>query len=109
MPAGFKVRFEELRGDYYARLAGDRSQLMKLRHYFDPPPQTRKLLYDQLQRLAHGMAGTAAVFEAPEVARVAHTLEEAACAAKTAPGDDAHAAVRNALDALVDLLLTVSA
>jgi HPt (histidine-containing phosphotransfer) domain-containing protein len=108
MSADFEARFEKLRANYYARLAGDRSRLMKLRVDFDHSAGP-EALYDQIQRVAHGMAGAAAVFEAGQVARLARTLERAARAACKAPGAASHAAVQSALDAMVDLLLTISA
>ena len=77
MSADFEARFEKLRANYYARLAGDRSRLMKLRVDFDHSAGP-EALYDQIQRVAHGMAGAAAVFEAGQVARLARTLERAA-------------------------------
>jgi HPt (histidine-containing phosphotransfer) domain-containing protein len=102
-------RFEALRAAYYVRLTSDRSRLMALRMSMERAPPLDSSLYEEVQRVAHGMAGAAAVFEATQVAFVARRLEEIALAASRAPGSEADAAVLGALDALVDLLLTVSA
>lgn len=109
IPARLKDRFEELRGAYYARLAGDRGKLMELLAAFPERTSPAPRPYERVQQIAHGMSGAAAVFEAHQVASVARHLEQTARAAIQSPSAPAEAAVREALVALVDLLLTVSA
>jgi len=108
LPPRVRDRFEELRAAYFARVAGDRAQLMQLRMRFERAGPMPPGIYDDVQRVAHGMAGTAGVFEEFDVSRIARRLETAALTASHSPGVDTDAAVCRALDALVDLLLTVS-
>ena len=107
LPARLKVRFEELRAAYLARLEGDRAHLLELRMNLGGSGSAAA--YEKIQRVAHGMAGAAAVFETFDVARAARRLSVSAFAAVQTPGAEADAGLRRELDALVDLLRSVGA
>jgi HPt (histidine-containing phosphotransfer) domain-containing protein len=101
MPETMRDRFELLRAAYHKRLSSDRTQLMHLRARLalrDPDPRA---LLDTIRRVAHGMAGAGAVFEAHDVAYAARLLESAATEALRRVGTDT---VRSPLNALIALL-----
>jgi HPt (histidine-containing phosphotransfer) domain-containing protein len=106
IPAGLKDRFENLRIAYYARLAGDRTELLKLRIDFDRTEFSARRIYDDIRHVAHGMAGAATLFEAAQISGIARELEETALEAARAPSTMANAAVRTQVDSLMELLRT---
>ena len=108
LPPRLKDRFEELRAAYLARLECYRAQLVELRINLGSTGYSAAV-YEKIHRVAHGMAGAAAVFETFDVARAARGLSVSALAAVQTPSIEADARVRRDLDALVDLLLTLAA
>jgi HPt (histidine-containing phosphotransfer) domain-containing protein len=103
-PASLGHRFEELRTAYLVRLADDRARLEMLLTRFCRPHAEAAGLYNDIQRIAHGMAGAAAIFNAPHVGSAARRLEEAAAAAAKSPDSRTETVVRTALGVLLDLL-----
>jgi HPt (histidine-containing phosphotransfer) domain-containing protein len=101
-PESLEDRFEELRTAYLVRLAVDRGRLEGLQVRFGRPHSAG--LHDDIQRIAHGMAGAAAIFNAPYISSAARLLEEAAAAAAKSPDRHTETAVRAALGALLDVL-----
>jgi hypothetical protein len=102
-------QFEALRAAFYRRLYGDRVELAELsaqlaRTDLDPMP-----VYYRLHVLGHRVCGAAALFEAAEMAQAAMALEQAALAAAKPNAVQAGAAVRIALDGLMDFLPTSDA
>jgi hypothetical protein len=75
--------------------------LAKLRAKFAGAGMGSKTAYETIRRIAHGMAGAAAIFKAGDVMRAAIKLEQAVRAAT--PGADS-GAVRLALDTMIDSL-----
>ena len=103
-PAAHTDRFEELRAAYYARLRSDLVRLTALRLRFDEVQGGDSVFHEEIRRVAHGMAGAAAMFEATQVAIVAGRLEEAVRSGRRPQDTHAYAAVSAALDALMHLL-----
>jgi hypothetical protein len=99
-------QFEPLRAAFYRRLYSDRVELAELsaqlaRTDVDPMP-----VYYRLHVLGHRVCGAAALFEAAEMAQAAIALEQAALAAAKPNAGQAGAAVRSAVEALMDFLPT---
>ena len=91
----------DLRAAYFTRLRGDLAQLAKLRAKLAGSGMGSKTAYETIRRVAHGMAGAAAIFKAGDVMRAAIKLEQTVRAAT--PGADS-GAVRLALDTMIDSL-----
>ena len=100
---GRGARYDELQSAYRDRLHSDLVCLMALRRRFHRPAPGASVVED-LRRVAHSMAGAAAMFEAAAVAGAAAKLEETAaanCIAQTHFPDEALGA---ALEALIGVL-----
>jgi HPt (histidine-containing phosphotransfer) domain-containing protein len=95
-----------LRAAYLARLAGDRERLVRLRRRFAGANLGGSALRSDVRQVAHAMAGAAAVFDAPPIERAARALEEAAMAAGRVPDAPANPALLDALETLMEVLLT---
>lgn len=96
-------RFDELQSAYLARLHSDLCRLMALRLQLHRPTAGESTVED-LRRVAHSMAGAAAMFEATLVAGAAAKIEETAVASRIAQTHAKDAALRAALDALIGML-----
>ena len=103
-PAVHTDRFEELRAAYYARLRSDLARLTALRVRFDETQGGDSLFHEEIRRVAHGMSGAAAMFEATQVAIASSRLEEAVRSSRRPQDTQAYAAVSAALDSLMHLL-----
>jgi len=91
----------DLRAAYFTRLRRDLAQLGTLRAKLAGAGTGSKTAYESIRRIAHGMAGAAAIFNAGAVMRAAIMLEQTVRAATPdADGD----AVRLALDTMIDSL-----
>jgi len=96
----------DLRAAYFTRLHNDLAQLGTLRAKLACVRTGSKTAYASIRRIAHGMAGAAAIFNAGDVMRAAISLEQAVRAATPdADGD----AVRLALDTIIDSLRPICA
>ena len=96
-------RFDELRCAYHARLHSDLMRLTALRVRLDEPLDGATP-YEDIRRVAHGMAGAAAMFEAAAVAGAAGRLEEAALNSRISGTVPTDAMIRAALDGLINVL-----
>lgn len=96
-------RYDDLRSAYLARLHNDLARLIKLRAQLQHEPTDASVSAD-LRRVAHGMAGAAAMFEAARVADAAAILEQAAVNSQIAQSRHQDDAQRTALDALIGVL-----
>ena len=105
-PEGADDRFGDLRAAYFTRLRSDLAQLAGLRAKLAGAGTRSKTAYATIRRIAHGMAGAAAIFKAADVTRAAVLLEHAVRAA--APDTDGDA-VRLALDTMIDSLRPICA
>jgi diguanylate cyclase (GGDEF)-like protein len=106
VPEGADDRFGDLRAAYFTRLRSDLEQLKSLRAKLAGARTGSKTAYDPIRRIAHGMAGAAAIFKAGDVMRAAVTLEQAVRAARPGADDDA---VQLALDTMIDSLRSICA
>jgi diguanylate cyclase (GGDEF)-like protein len=105
-PAGSNDSFEDLRTAYFTRLRSDLAQLATLRTKLGGAGTGSKTAYAAIRRIAHGMAGAAAIFKAGDVMRAAILLEQTIRAATPdADGD----AVRLALDTMINSLRPICA
>jgi HPt (histidine-containing phosphotransfer) domain-containing protein len=104
LPAALRSRFDSLRAAYLERLTGDNVRLKDLRSQLDGTHPPAGTLLEDLQRIAHGMAGAASIFEAPRISGAARALQEAAAAAANSREERTHNAVGAALDALIETL-----
>jgi diguanylate cyclase (GGDEF)-like protein len=100
--------FGDLRAAYSTRLRSDLAQLIRLRAKLagtgaGAGPKTAR---ESIRRVAHGMAGAAAIFKAGDIMRAAILLEQAVRA--TTPDADGHA-LRLALDTMIGTLRPVCA
>ena len=98
-PDGANDSFADLRTAYFTRLRSDLAQLAMLRAKLAGAGTGSKTAYATIRRIAHGMAGAAAIFKASDVMRAAMILEQAVRVAAT-DGD----AVRLALDTMIESL-----
>jgi HPt (histidine-containing phosphotransfer) domain-containing protein len=98
-PDGANDSFADLRTAYFTRLRSDLAQLAMLRAKLAGAGTGSKTAYATIRRIAHGMAGAAAIFKAGDVMRAAMILEQAVRVAAT-DGD----AVRLALDTMIESL-----
>jgi EAL domain-containing protein (putative c-di-GMP-specific phosphodiesterase class I)/FixJ family two-component response regulator/HPt (histidine-containing phosphotransfer) domain-containing protein len=98
-PEGANDSFADLRAAYFTRLRSDLAQLATLRAKLAGAGTGSKTAYASIRRIAHGMAGAAAIFKAGDVMRAAMILEQAVRVAAT-DGD----AVRLALDTMIESL-----
>jgi HPt (histidine-containing phosphotransfer) domain-containing protein len=105
VPGGPDDAFEELRMSYRDRLRSDRTQLTTLRNRLGGPGGETVPLYEAIRRIAHGMAGAAAVFKVSDVFDASSTLEQSVSLASTAHGGNPAMTVPAALDRLIELLL----
>ena len=94
---------EELRKAYCDRLRSDRTRLTSLRDRLGDSAGQTEPLYEAIRRIAHGMAGAAAVFKVPDVLDASSILERSAALASH--GEEPAMTVPAALDRLIDLLL----
>jgi len=105
-PEGANDSFADLREAYFTRLRSDLAQLATLRAKLAGAGTGSKTAYATIRRIAHGMAGAAAIFKAGDVMRAAILLEQTVRAAvPDADGD----AVRLALDTMIDSLRPICA
>jgi HPt (histidine-containing phosphotransfer) domain-containing protein len=104
VPEGADDRFGELRAAYFTRLRGDLEQLKALRAKLAGARPISKTSHDTVRRIAHGMAGAAAIFKADNVMRAAVALEQAVRAARPDADDGA---VQLALDTMIDSLHSI--
>jgi HPt (histidine-containing phosphotransfer) domain-containing protein len=83
-------RFEMLRGLFQDRLRHDRVELRRLDSALTGGSGDSAGLFEEIQRVAHRIAGAAALFEEREVCAAAGSLEKAARLAyhKRAANDD---------------------
>ncbi len=102
--AAYDDHFQELRGVFYARLRSDRRRLTVLSAELARAEINASPVYADIRQMAHHLGGAAAVFEIPDVAELAYSLEQAARAAATGHADNADPAVWSALESLVGLL-----
>ena len=84
------ARFEMLREQFQARLCQDRLELRRLGGELTRDGADAAALFEEIQRVAHRIAGAAALFEDREVLGAAGQLETAARKAhrKRSPIDD---------------------
>jgi hypothetical protein len=104
VPKGGDDPFGNLRADYFKRLRSDLAQLTALRAKFAGAGTGSNTVSETIRRLAHGMAGAAAIFKAGDVMRAAVTLEQAVRAATPDADDEV---VRRALDAMIHSLRSI--
>ncbi len=102
--AAYDEQFQELRGVFCARLRSDRRRLAVLSAELARAETNATPVYTDIRAMAHHLGGAAAVFEIPDVAELAYSLEQAARAAAIVHADNADPAVWSALESLVDLL-----
>jgi HPt (histidine-containing phosphotransfer) domain-containing protein len=95
---------EELRQAFYARLQSERVHFATLSAVLARAGKNPAWIFEDLQFRAHKMRGGAAIFEIPEVAATACSLEEAAKRASIAKANNTDPGVESALGALVQLL-----
>jgi diguanylate cyclase (GGDEF)-like protein len=106
-PKGADDQFGDLRAAYFTRLRSDLAQLATLRAKLAGAGTGSKTsAYAAIRRIAHGMAGAAAIFKAADVMRAAVLLEHAVRAARPDTDGDA---VRLALDTMIDSLRPICA
>jgi diguanylate cyclase (GGDEF)-like protein len=105
-PEGADDQFADLRTAYFTRLRGDLAHLATLRAKLGGAGTGSKTAYATIRRVAHGMAGAAAIFKAGDVMRAAVVLEQTVRAATPDADDDA---VRLALDTMIDALRPICA
>jgi ABC-type Fe2+-enterobactin transport system substrate-binding protein len=96
--------FEELRGIFLARLRSDRALLTTLATALTRAEGDEAYNFEDIQLFAHRLRGGAAIFETPEIGTAAYALEQAAVSASVAHAESAHAAVRKALEHLLERL-----
>jgi HPt (histidine-containing phosphotransfer) domain-containing protein len=101
VPEGGEDPFADLRAAYLKRLRSERQQLTRLRAGLGSAGTGSGKDYETIRRIAHGMAGAAAIFKADAILTAAvaldHALRDATAGVDTA-------AVRPALDAMIDSL-----
>jgi HPt (histidine-containing phosphotransfer) domain-containing protein len=95
---------EELRQAFYDRLQSERVHFATLSAVLARAGKNPAWIFEDLQFRAHKMRGGAAIFEIPEVAATACSLEEAAKRASLAKANNTDPGVERALGALVQLL-----
>ncbi|MDP9083698.1 MAG: Hpt domain-containing protein [Pseudomonadota bacterium] len=78
---------------------------MTLRNGLCAPAGETVSLYEAIRRIAHGMAGAAAVFKVSDVFDASSTLERSVSSASTAHGGELAMTTPAALDRLIELLL----
>jgi hypothetical protein len=105
-PEGADDQFGDLRAAYFTRLRSDLAQLAGLRTKLVGAGTGSKTAYATIRRIAHGMAGAAAIFKAADVMRAAILLEQTVRAATPDTDGDA---VRLALDTMIDSLRPICA
>jgi diguanylate cyclase (GGDEF)-like protein len=105
-PEGADDQFGDLRAAYFTRLRSDLAQLAGLRAKLVGAGTGSKTAYATIRRIAHGMAGAAAIFKAADVMRAAILLEQTVRAATPDTDGDA---VRLALDTMIDSLRPICA
>jgi EAL domain-containing protein (putative c-di-GMP-specific phosphodiesterase class I) len=108
VPEGRSDPFGDLRAAYSTRLRSDLAQLTRLRAKLagTGAGAGSKTARESIRRVAHGMAGAAAIFKAGDIMRAAILLEQAVRA--TAPDADGHA-LRLALDTMIGTLRPICA
>jgi HPt (histidine-containing phosphotransfer) domain-containing protein len=100
----FGDSLEELRLAFYARLRSEHVHFATLSAVLARAGKDPSWIFEDLQFRAHKMRGGAAIFEIPEVAATACSLEEAAKRASLAQANNTDPGVESALGALVQLL-----
>ncbi len=70
----FSARFEELRHNYSAQLAEKATQMLEVWQRIEAGTTT-PTAFDELQRIAHNLAGTGSTFGFPEVSNTANALD----------------------------------
>ena len=103
-PVQTEDEFERLRAAFYRRLYSDRVELAELGAQLARPDVDPIPIYYRVHVVGHRVRGAAALFEADEMAKAAITLELAALAATSPNAGKAAAAVRTALQGLMDFL-----
>jgi diguanylate cyclase (GGDEF)-like protein len=103
---GANDSFADLRTAYFKRLRSDLAQLATLRAKLAGAGTGSKTAHAAIRRIAHGMAGAAAIFKAGDVMRAAILLEQTLRAAAPDAGGDA---VRLALDTMIASLRPICA
>jgi len=108
VPEGRTDPFGDLRAAYSTRLRSDLAQLIRLRARLagTGAGTASKTARESIRRVAHGMAGAAAIFKAGDIMRAAILLEQTVRA--TTPDADGHA-LRLALDTMIDGLRPICA
>jgi HPt (histidine-containing phosphotransfer) domain-containing protein len=101
VPEGGDDPYADLRAAYLMRLRTELAQLTVLRAKLAADGMVAGEPYRSIHRIAHGMAGAAAIFTAADILSAALALEQAL--GRAVPGAD-DAAVRRALDTMIDSL-----
>jgi EAL domain-containing protein (putative c-di-GMP-specific phosphodiesterase class I)/CheY-like chemotaxis protein len=106
VPEGRNDPFGDLRAAYSTRLRNDMAQLIRLRAKLAGAGAGSKTARESIRRVAHGMAGAAAIFKAGDIMRAAIQLEQAV---RASTSDADSYALRLALDTMIDTLRPICA
>ena len=96
--------FEDLRNAFRERLESERVHLVSLSAALARAEDNPACIFEDLQFRAHRLQGGASIFEAPDLARAAHALEQAAVSASKTQADNTDEKVWEALVNLVQLM-----